>query len=252
MDNITKTTHPLILAAAASVTIASLAAAAHFAGLIPNHGSDAPAAAAAVPAPAAAESVPAPVAKAEETSRPAAKPHPQRRQHEAAQPSRQGETEMVRQPRRTDEDWRYQSGTHRVSTNNAGIDVIPSSASPAPAVTPPVCHDCGTVESVREVAAQGEGSGLGAIAGGVLGGILGHQVGRGSGKDLATIAGAVGGAVAGHQVEKNVRTDKQFQVAVRFDDGAVRTYTQGNANWHNGDRVRLANGNLVPITPDDR
>jgi len=29
-------------------------------------------------------------------------------------------------------------------------------------------------------------------------------------------------AFAGHQVEKNVRSEKQYQVTVRFDDGAVR------------------------------
>lgn len=149
-----------------------------------------------------------------------------------------------------------QEAGRRLAANDAGIDVI--QASPAPAAgypgpaaaaepAPPVCHDCGTVESVREVAVKGQGSGLGAVAGGVLGGVLGHQVGRGTGKDLATIAGAVGGAFAGHQVEKNVRTEKQYQVTVRFDDGAVRSYTVSDPSWTSGERVRLNNGSLAPL-----
>lgn len=263
MDNITKTTHPLVLVAAVSVTIASLAAAAHFTGLLPSRSSEAPVAPtaavtapapSAVSAPAAIQPPPAPVvaqaeAPAREASRPAAKPHVQRQASNVGAPDR-----------RNDEGPRVAGTTHRVSTNNAGIDVIPSSqapavaAAPAPAqpVTPPVCRECGTVESVREVVAKGEGSPVGAIAGGVLGGLLGHQVGRGSGKDLATIAGAVGGAFAGHEVEKNVRTTKQYQVEVRFDDGAVRSFTLPSATWRNGDRVRLANGGLQPIGYSDR
>jgi outer membrane lipoprotein SlyB len=179
---------------------------------------------------------PAPVQP--EAPRPAPKQHAHRHTTEPA----------VHQTRTSNDDWRYEGGTRRVSTNDAGIDVIPSRPAPVPAaVTPPVCRECGTVENVHEVASQGEGSGLGAIAGGVLGGVLGHQVGRGTGKDLATIAGAVGGAFAGNQVEKNVRSNKQYEVAVRFDDGSVRSYTISNTAWHTGDRVRLSNGSLTPL-----
>lgn len=259
MDNPTKTTHPLILVAATAVTIASLAAAAHFTGLLPTRTGEASAGPlAAATAPATAQ--PAPAAKAEaipaapEAGRAAPSPRAPRPVAEAPQPAGRADTEAVRR----NESSRYGGGTQRVSTNNAGIDVIPSSSAPAanpmpaPATTPPLCRDCGTVESVREVAAKGEGSGLGAIAGGVLGGVLGNQVGRGTGKDLATIAGAVGGAFAGHEVEKNVRTAKQYQVEVRFDDGTARSYTLANANWRSGDRVRLANGNLVAANSPER
>lgn len=264
MENPARSTHPLILVAAASVTIASLAAAAHFTGLLPGRTAEAPATpAAALTAPAPAAVQPAGLAKADtpapapEASRPAPKPRVQRQADEAPRPVKRADTDNTR---RSDEDWRYQGGTQRVSANNAGIDVIPSSSvpdarpapAPAAAATPPVCRECGTVESIREVAAKGEGSGLGAIAGGVLGGVLGNQVGRGTGKDLATIAGAVGGAFAGHEVEKNVRTNKQYQVEVRFDDGSVRTYTLANPAWRSGDRVRLSNGNLVAINYSDR
>lgn len=246
MENPARSTHPLILAAAASVTIASLAAAAYFTGLLPARtGEPAPLPVAAAGAPAVAEVAP-PVARTEpapppEASRPAARPPAPQRSRETAPPAPRPDAQVREQ--------RQEDGTRRVSTNNAGIDVIPSppatAPAPAPAPASAICRDCGTVESVREIAARGEGSGLGAVAGGVLGGILGNQVGKGSGRDLATIAGAVGGAVAGHQVEKNVRTDRQFQVNVRFDDGSVRSFTQANPAWRSGDRVRLADGELV-------
>ena len=110
------------------------------------------------------------------------------------------------------------------------------------------CNNCGSVAEVREVHVKGGGSGLGAVAGGVVGGLLGNQVGGGRGKTVATVAGVAGGAYAGHQVEKNVRSERQFQVTVRFDDGAVRTYNQTSASgWRNGDRVRLENGSLRTI-----
>lgn len=247
METLNKKTHPLILIAAGSVSLASLAAAAHFTGLIPTRSAEAPAPLVAT-APAAAPAVPAalPPAAAPEAPRLAAKPRaPRHESRSAGEPDRQ-----VR-----NDDWRYDSGTRRVANNDAGIDVIPSrpqpitSQPPAQQVqAPPLCRECGTVEGVREVETKGEGSGLGAIAGGVLGGVLGNQVGRGKGRDLATVAGAVGGAFAGHQVEKNVRSERQFQVTVRFDDGAVRTYNQTSASgWRNGDRVRLENGSLRTI-----
>lgn len=252
MNNIAKTTHPLILVAAGAVTIASLAAAAHFTGLIPARDEAPPAAVAAAPAadmppPPAAAPAPAPAAP---ESKPAPRPRTQHR--ESSAPG--GPDRVVRHDRDGQD-----SGTRRVSTGDAGIDVIPArrtadaSMPPPPAARPaaarpPVCNDCGTVESVREVETKGEGSGLGAIAGGVLGGVLGHQVGGGRGKDLATVAGAVGGAFAGHEVEKRVRSEKQYQVTVRFDDGSVRTYTQASATgWQQGERVKLSNGALAPL-----
>lgn len=253
MEANAKSTHPLILVAATSVTIASLAAAAYFTGLLPSRSAEpAPAPVAALSTPAPAEAVPPPAAKAEtapapEASRPSSKHSALHRPAQATAPVHRADTEVIQESRH------YEGGNRRVADNNAGIDVIPSPpAAPVPAAAPPLCRECGTVENVREIAVQGEGSALGAVAGGLLGGVLGHQVGRGSGKDLATIAGAVGGAFAGHQVEKNVRTGKQFQVAVRFDDGTVRSFTQANPAWRSGDRVRLANGTLVAINQSDR
>jgi len=250
-----KATHPLILVAAGAVTIASLAAAAHFTGLLPGATvptATPPAAVASAPQ-AVATSTPAPqlaapsVAPAE-PAKPAAKPAPRPTvSHHSA-------------PRHADsgpEDRRLESAnagaTRRVAhapVNDPGIDLYPAAPTQAPQTSVPpqaICHECGTVESIREIASEGGNGVIGTVAGGVLGGVLGHQVGRGTGKDLATIAGAIGGAFAGRQVEKNVRSDRQYQVTVRFDDGAMRTYTLTNPQWHTGDRVRSANGQLAPI-----
>lgn len=41
---------------------------------------------------------------------------------------------------------------------------------------PPLCRDCGTVESMREVEKKGDGTGLGAVAGGLTGLIVGKQL----------------------------------------------------------------------------
>ncbi|MFZ5512223.1 MAG: glycine zipper 2TM domain-containing protein [Pseudomonadota bacterium] len=129
----------------------------------------------------------------------------------------------------------------------------PSAERPAPPVTygpkpaePAVCKDCGVIESVREVAQKGEGTGMGAVAGGVLGGLLGNQVGKGDGRKLATVAGVVGGAVAGHQVERTMRKTVRYEVVVRFDDGTSRAFDYDTApSWRSGDRVRVQNGMIL-------
>jgi outer membrane lipoprotein SlyB len=105
------------------------------------------------------------------------------------------------------------------------------------------CAECGVVQSVLEVDAKGEGSGLGAAGGAVVGGILGHQVGGGNGKKIMTVVGAVGGAVAGNEIEKRAKTTKTYEVTVRFDDGSSRVFTEANVpSWRNGDKVKVING----------
>jgi len=106
-----------------------------------------------------------------------------------------------------------------------------------------VCAECGIVQSVQEIDAKGEGSGLGAAGGAVVGGILGHQVGGGDGKKIMTVVGAVGGAVAGNEIEKRAKTTKTYEVTVRFDDGSSRVFTEANVpSWRNGDKVKVING----------
>lgn len=113
---------------------------------------------------------------------------------------------------------------------------------PAPAV---VCAYCGVIESIRDVVAKGEGSGMGAAGGAVVGGLLGHQVGGGSGKQIATVVGAVGGAVAGNEVEKRMKSAKTQEITVRLDNGSSAVVSDdGPAIWHTGDHVKIIDGAL--------
>ena len=240
MQETSRTTHPAIIVAAVSVTIASLAAAASFTGLLPGKSMPETALTASAE-PTAVEAAPAgPVAAQAPAKAQRFDPPPPPRANKSQQTARD-----TSQPNGA---LRYAS--ERTTTayppqaNDAGIDVIPA----RPAYTPPpVCRDCGTVEAVRDVSTPAEASGLGAVAGGVLGGLLGNQVGRGKGNTAATIVGAVGGAFAGHQTERYVRAEKQSQVTVRFEDGSSRSFSQeGGTRWQVGDHVRLINGSLLP------
>ncbi len=108
-----------------------------------------------------------------------------------------------------------------------------------------ICYDCGRVESVRSVQAAAKPSGVGVVAGAVLGGVLGNQVGNGDGRKLATVAGAVGGGFAGNEIEKRTRTETNYEVRVRMEDGNIRTFPYDNQpNWSAGDRVRVVDGYL--------
>jgi len=105
------------------------------------------------------------------------------------------------------------------------------------------CAECGVIEAVREINTKGEGSGIGAVGGAVVGGVLGHQVGGGRGQDIATVVGAVGGAVAGNEIEKRVKSNKSYEITVRFEDGSSRVINEASApSWRTGDRVKVING----------
>ena len=128
----------------------------------------------------------------------------------------------------------------------APVPASPVVTAPPADSAPPPCLNCGTIDSVREVAQPGEGSGLGAVAGGVVGGLLGSQVGGGSGKTIATVLGVAGGAYAGHEIEKARKKITRHEITVRMNDGTLRTLTQDSAPvWRSGDRVRIENGALV-------
>lgn len=244
MKKAAQQSHPMVLIAATTATIASLAAIASFTGILPGKTGTNPA----LTATAAQVAPPAPVsASVASTPAPAAKPRPAAAPPKAPKVTQQAPTQAVAyEPAQANGDWRYASErttTQHYAANDAGIDVLPTRSPIATA-----CRDCGTVESVQEVSTAADGSGLGAIAGGLVGGLLGNQMGRGKGNQAATVIAALGGAYAGHEVEKRVRTEKQIQVTVRFDDGSSRTYNQqGATRWQNGDRVRMSNGNLLPV-----
>lgn len=248
-----KNTHPLILVAAVCVTLASLTAIAFFAGLLPLKKDASYLQATSIPlAPSTnnlvtstTQTTLAAPATASPSSKPEPQPlskkvqsHPKPAPTVSLPPSREViyETRYSR-TRQYDDDPDYRP-FHRDREDRRQIPIMAS---------PPVCRECGTVESIHEISRKGEASGAGAVAGGVLGGVLGHQVGKGSGKDAATIVGVIGGALGGNHIEKNIRTEKQYQVTVRFDDGALRTYTETHPNWQAGQRVRSINGGLSPL-----
>lgn len=227
--------HPLMMVAAVSVTVAALAAIGVMTGVLPSSGGQKaePAAAvvAEVPAPVtppspatATEPASTPAATAQQPEPVPAKPVAKRAKPATIAANKTADSHGTPPPVPTD----YR---------------VPAGSLPPPPPAPATCRECGTVESVREVAQQGQGTGLGAVAGGVLGGVLGHQVGSGRGNDLATVVGAVGGAVAGHQVEKSQRKTVRYEITVRMDDGTMQTISaESQPSWHGGERVKVANG----------
>jgi len=121
-------------------------------------------------------------------------------------------------------------------------DFVPIREAPVVAAR---CNDCGVIESVREIEARGEGTGLGVVGGAVVGGVLGNQVGGGRGKDVATVLGAVGGAVAGNEVERRARSSVNTSVTVRMEGGGTRVLRETGASaWRAGDRVRIIDERL--------
>lgn len=230
-------THPLLLVAAGSITILSLAAVATLAGWLPGPGAravDPPASVA--PAAAAVAPAAAPISIRQAVTLPPEKPRP-------AVTSRERAPASLR------------------PAAPPAVAAIPADAvSPAPTVgvatqepayrvaapVPAICGECGVVETVREVAVEPKSSGGGAVAGGVVGGIIGNQIGKGSTRSIATILGAVGGAFAGNHIEKSVKETKRYDVTVRFEDGSTRTFgSETPPAWRSGDRVRLQNGALT-------
>ncbi len=225
-SNATSPTHPLLLVAAASVTILSLAGVGTLAGWLPGPGahSTEPAKLAAA-APQAA--VAPPISVQQTVTVPQEKPV-------AAKPVE-----------RTPVSVRRAAPSSPVAYGPAvAVSPAPTYSSSAP--LPPICRDCGVVQAVNEVIVAPKGSGGGAVAGGVVGGIIGNQIGKGATRDIATVLGAVGGAYAGNHIEKSTKESKRYDVTVRFEDGSSRTFSSDTPPaWHSGDRVRLQNGALI-------
>ena len=219
-----KTLHPLIKIAAVSVTALSLAGVGVLTGILPAPGQNKPAE---TPSATMAAAEPAPAA----TTPPA----------EAAPPAAARTATPVAANKPKESVKRAKPVTKE---QPAAATVAQGEAAPAKAAAP-VCKDCGVIESIMEVKKPGEGTGLGAVAGGVLGGLLGNQVGGGKGRTAMAVLGAAGGAYAGHQVEKNARSNMEYQITVRFDDGTTQRFTEANPPaWRQGDRVKVSDGIL--------
>jgi outer membrane lipoprotein SlyB len=217
--------HPLLTAAAISVTLFSAVGVAAIAGLIPHSKGEpkeaTPVAAIEAPAaqPAAAPVVePAPVAK------PAKKPVVRHTPKPAPAPT--------------------------VAYNGAAVPPPPPLAQAPQTVeaAKPVRQpgNYGVVESVHEVEVKGDAKGVGAVGGGVAGAVLGHNIGDHN--KLVTVLGAAGGALLGNQIEKQARTSKQWEMTVRYEDGTTQSFqTKEQPFWHQGDHVRYYEGKLQPV-----
>jgi outer membrane lipoprotein SlyB len=115
---------------------------------------------------------------------------------------------------------------------------------PRPVVQP---GNLATVQAVREVKQPGEHTVLGPAAGGVAGAVVGSQFGHGNGRKVMTVLGALGGAMAGKHIEKQARGVSQWEVEVRHDSGLQETVRSDVApSFHPGDRVRIVDGRLQP------
>jgi len=116
---------------------------------------------------------------------------------------------------------------------------------PKPVVLP---GNLATIQAVREVKDPGKTTGLGPIAGGIAGAVLGDQLGgKGMTRKVVTVLGAAGGAYAGRQIEEHTRATKHWEIDLRRDDGAYETMRSDVAPpYHAGDRVRVVDGRLQP------
>ncbi len=225
--------HPLLLVAAGSVTILSLAGVSYLAGWLPgpaSHASEGRPVAAVTAATAPAVSPP--ISVAQSVSLPQEKPKTTSRSTETSAPAvrRSVPNPVVRAP-------------EEISVPTITVASAPT---PVAAPAPAICRECGVVESVREVAVEAKGSGGGAVAGGIVGGVIGNQWGRGATRDIATVLGAIGGAYAGNHIEKSIKESKRYDISVLLEDGSTRSFSSDSVpSWHVGDRVRIQNGLLT-------
>lgn len=236
--------HPVLWVAAVAVTLLSAVGIGAIMGVIPTAGSKpAESVAAVAPAPVAAAVPATQAAPAPQTTQPAPvpaaaepQPAPQPAPVKRAAPPKPAPKKVAKAEQPAPVETARESAPAPVAETAPPVKTAPA----------PICHNCGVIDQVREVAQKGEGSGLGAVGGAVVGGLLGHQVGGGRGKDLATVAGAVAGGVAGHQVEKHVRSTKSYEITVRFDDGTSQVFKQDTTPaWRSGDRVKVVNGAIT-------
>jgi outer membrane lipoprotein SlyB len=235
METNTRRLHPLLTAAAISVTVFSAVGVASLTGLVPHSfGSQKQEAA---PQEQASLQVPAEIAKPAESAN--EQPAPQA----APKPAPKKPVVHKSTPKPAP-----------VAYNDYGTPPPPPPYAQAPAVpveTPrPVVQPgaLATVQAVREVKDKGDSTALGPIAGGIAGAVLGNQIGQGHGsKKVITVLGAAGGAFAGRAIEQQARGTTHWEIDVRRDDGAAETVRSDVApSYQPGQRVRLIDGRLQP------
>jgi len=236
METNTRRLHPLLTAAAISVTVFSAVGVAAVTGLIPSsigsHKQDVPV--------QEQSSLQAPVEVAQPAESVVEQPAPQ----VAPKPAPKKPVAHKSTPK----------PAAPVAYNDYGTPPPPppyAQAPAAPVATPrPVVQPgtLATVQAVREVKDKGDATALGPIAGGIAGAVLGNQIGKGHGSQkVITVLGAAGGAFAGHEIEKQARGTTHWEVDVRRDDGAAETVRSDVApSYQPGQRVRLIDGKLQP------
>lgn len=223
--------HPLLTAAAISVTVLSAVGVGAMTGLLPDSFGSADrlapeAIVSEAPRPAPAPQVEAPKVAEMPPATPKATPRP---------------------------------AAPKVVTKKTVVAQAPSPAAQPPAAIekpsekPQPAGTLGVVESVREVKEKAaESNGVGPIAGGVGGAVVGSAIGKSFGskgmRNVLTVLGAAGGALAGKEIERNVRATTHWEIAVRLDDGSYQTLTSKDRPfWNAGDRVRYLDGRLQPV-----
>jgi outer membrane lipoprotein SlyB len=235
METNTRRLHPLLTAAAISITVFSAVGVASLTGLIPHSfGSQKH-----ETAPQEQVSLQAPAEVAKPAEPVSEQPAPQA----APKPAPKKPVVHNSTPKPAP-----------VAYNDYGTPPPPPPYAQAPAVpveTPrPVVQPgaLATVQAVREVKDKGDATALGPIAGGIAGAVLGNQIGQGHGsKKVITVLGAAGGAFAGRAIEQQARGTAHWEIDVRRDDGAAETVRSDVApSYQPGQRVRLIDGRLQP------
>jgi outer membrane lipoprotein SlyB len=222
MEATTRRLHPLLTAAAVSVTVFSAVGVAAITGVIPHSKGqvkeETPVAALEAPA---AKVEPAPLAQA-----PTQKPVPKPVQKPVVRHSAPPVPPAV------------------VSTELPQVAQAPQTIEAPKPVQKPGTY--GVVESVHEVELKGDAKGVGAVGGAIAGAVLGHNIGNNN--KIVTVLGAAGGGLLGNQIEKKVRTEKAWELTVRYDDGTTQSFQSKEAPlWHQGERVRYYEGKLQPV-----
>ena len=226
--------HPLLTAAAISVTVFSAVGVATLTGLVPQSlGSHKEEAVVQLPQEVAKPLEPA-------ITQPVPQPAPQ-----AAKPVQKKPVARTTAPKPATPVAYHDYGTPPPPPPFAQA---PAQAveTPKPAVQP---GSLATIQAVREVKDAGEGTALGPIAGGIAGAVLGNQIGKGHGSQkVITVLGAAGGAFAGRAIEKQARGTTHWEIDVRRDDGQQQTVRSDVAPpYQPGERVRVLDGRLQPV-----
>jgi outer membrane lipoprotein SlyB len=241
--------HPLIATAAGAVIIASLAATAAITGIFPkassNLAQDGQTQTAAVAPQPVVDSASPSAAAAQQQAAQQQAAQQQAAQQQAAQ-QQAAEQQAAAQQQAQQQQAQQQAAAQQqqqLAQQPPAQPVAPPQ--PSYAQKPAYCSTCGTVESVTAVKHEGHGTGIGAVGGAVAGGVVGNQFGSGGGRTAMTLLGALGGGLAGNSVEKHIRSETDYTVRVRMENGKYRTFTYREPPpFQQGQPVRVRNGTL--------